>query len=346
MTATMGAVQLDTFGPPDLLTHVVTPIPECADDEVLIRVAYCGVCRHDLLTRRGAFPNSTLPIILGHQVSGWIEQAGSDTSLEPGQPVMTMIYTGCGQCHNCLQGNDARCLNQRPLFLGEDINGGYAEFVAVKGRIVIALPPTVALRDAAILTCTLGTAYHALTDRGGVGADQHVLITGASGGVGLHAIQVAKLFGARVTAVVSTEERGCLVSSAGADAVVVAPDRTFAKVVKRGEFGAADLVLEVVGANTLNESLHVVRDGGIVVVVGNVEGAMATIPPAYLILKELNVVGTKSCSAREMATVLGHLAAGDLRADVTDVVPLREVRAVHERMEQGDNVGRIVLEVA
>jgi acryloyl-coenzyme A reductase len=218
----MRAIRIEHFGGPDVLQAKQVPVPTPKDGEVLIRVAYCGVCRHDLLTRQGAFPKIRLPVTLGHQVSGMVVQAGSSVSMAAGTRVLTMIYSGCGQCPQCKAGNDARCLTQRPLFLGEDCDGGYADYVCVSERTVVPLPDTVDLAHAAILTCTLGTAYHALTARGRVAPGQQILITGASGGVGLHAVQVAHLLGANVTGVVSSEDKRNVVLNAPSRLVIAA----------------------------------------------------------------------------------------------------------------------------
>jgi 2-desacetyl-2-hydroxyethyl bacteriochlorophyllide A dehydrogenase len=339
----MRAHRIERFGGPDVLQARQMPVPAPKDGEVLIRVAYCGVCRHDLLTRQGAFPKVGLPVTLGHQVSGEVMQAGDNVSMPVGTRVLTMIYSGCGECAQCQAGNDARCLTQRPLFLGEDCDGGYADYVCVSERTVVLLPDTVDLAQAAILTCTLGTAYHALTARGRVTAGQRVVITGASGGVGLHAVQVAHLLGAHVTGVVSSEDKRDVVVAAGADDVIVAPDRSFARAFKAGHRRGADVVIDVVGAPTLVESIHAVAEGGTVVVVGNVEGQSVTLFPAHVILKEITLVGTKSCSSEEMRSVLREVENGTLRPEVTEVVPMTEVAAVHAGMESGWSLGRVVL---
>ena len=319
------------------------PLPVPGDGEVLIRVAYCGICRHDLLTRQGAFPKIGLPVTLGHQVSGEVVQAGGNVSMPVGTRVLTMIYRGCGQCAQCVAGNDARCLAQRPLFLGEDCDGGYADYVCVSERTVVPVPDAIDLAHAAILTCTLGTAYHALTARGRVVSGQRVLITGASGGVGLHAVQVARLLGASVTGVVSAAEKRDAVLNAGADDVFVARDRSFARAFKAVHRGGADVVIDVAGGPTLAESIHAAGEGGTVVVVGNVEGKSVTLFPALVILKELCLVGTKSCSKEEMKSVLCEIAKGTLRPEVTEVVPMGNAAEVHAGMESGRSLGRVVL---
>ena len=342
----MTAYRIHEFGGPAVLRAERVPIPSPGPDQVLIEVAYCGVCRHDLLTRAGAFPRAQMPVTLGHQVSGHVVAVGKEAAgFSVGDRVMTMIYTGCGNCEQCLAGMEALCSTQTPAFLGEDHDGGYAEYVVVNGSTVVFIPDDVALADAAIATCTLGTAYHALLGRGQLTPSQVVVITGASGGVGLHAIEIAHAAGAHVVAVVSTEQGGKAATAMGAQDVIVSADRTFAKEARSRLGRQADLVLEIVGAPTLRESLHAVRPGGRVVVLGNVEGKEVSIPPAYLILKEISLIGTKSCSVREMQDLLGMLGRRELRADVSEVVSLAEAAEVHRRMESGENVGRIVLEV-
>lgn len=342
----MQAVRMHKFGGPDVLGLEQVPVPVCGAGELLVEVAYCGVCRHDLLTRAGAFPSISVPLTLGHQVSGRVAQVGVGTDgYAVGDRVMTMIYTGCGACEPCRAGNDALCTDMQPQFLGEDRDGGYAQYVAVQARVTVPLPDAVSLPAAAIATCTLGTAYHAIATRGALQPGETVVITGASGGVGLHAVRIARMLGAVVVAVVSRDETAAHLEQAGADHVLVSPARTFARELRRRLGRQADVVVDVVGAPTLRESLHAVRPGGRVVVVGNVEGKEISIPPAYLILKEIALLGTKSCTMAEMSVMLDAVASGRLVAEVAEVVPLEQARDLHQQMEDGRGSGRAVLEV-
>jgi acryloyl-coenzyme A reductase len=343
----MHAVAIERFGPPNVLQGMQKPIPAIGDRDILVKVAYCGVCRHDLLTRSGAFPSISLPVTLGHQVSGWVAGFGSDvTGFEIDDRIMTMIYTGCGACVQCLAGNDARCLESVPTFLGEDVDGGYAEYVAVRSNIVLPVPPSIRLDQAAVITCTLGTALHACTTRGAIAPNETVVVTGASGGVGLLAVQVAKAIGARVIGVTSSETHRAVIEDAGADEVIVSNQRKFASAVKTlGQGKGADVVVEVVGTPTLSESIHALAQGGRVIVVGNVTGEPAQLRPAHLILKELSLIGTKSCTRPEIEKALAMIAAGTIKIDVGEVVSYLDAEDVHRRMEAGENEGRIVLEI-
>lgn len=344
----MEAVIVRHFGGPDVLEHVHVPVPRIGPDEVLIEVAYCGVCRHDLLTRAGAFPKIGLPIIPGHQVSGRVAQVGTTVrDIVVDDRVMTMIYTGCGACVSCRAGNQAMCVNQRPSFLGEDIDGGYAQYVKVRADTIVKVSDTLTLKQAAVIVCTVGTAYHALVTRARIQAGESVVITGASGGVGIHALRVARLLGARVIAVTSSAIKRDALEAAGASEVVVAPELEFASEIKVRTGGhGADAVVDIVGARTLQASIHAVRSGGRVIVLGNVNGLAAEIRPAHFILKEIDLIGTKSCTTGDIDAAMALISSGDLAVDVGEQIPLARAADLHRRMESNTGAGRLLIEVA
>ena len=343
---TMTAWRIDGFGGPEVLQRRTEPVTAPAGDEVLVEVAFCGVCRHDLLTRAGAFPSVPLPLTLGHQVSGTVVAAGPDAEWETGARVMSTIFMGCGHCASCLSGNQAVCTTGRSDFMGDDFDGGYAEYLRAPDRAFVRVPDALSLEVAAVVNCTLGTAYHAAHTRGNIAEGDTVVITGASGGIGLHSIAVAKHARARVIAITSRESQADALREHGADEVIVAPDLQFARRVKELTAGrGADLVLEVAGDPTLAQSLHAVRTGGRVVVIGNVSGAPSEVRIAHLVMKEISLLGTKSCSNEELSEVMRLVAAGELSVDINRVIPLDDVREAHIDMEEQRSSGRIVLEV-
>ena len=343
---TMAAWRISRFGGPGVLERHRVPVPVPAGDEILVRVAYCGVCRHDLLTRAGAFPNVPLPLTLGHQVSGTVVAAGPDAGFEVGARVMSNIFMGCGECPACAAGNQAICQRGRALFMGDDFDGGYAEYLRTPSRAFLRTPDDLSLPVAAVVNCTLGTAYHAAHARGAVAAGDNVVITGASGGIGLSALAVVKHAGAQAIAITSRPAQVERLREHGADEVIADPELRFAKQVKALTGGiGADLVLEVAGDPTLTESLHAVRPGGRVVVIGNVSGRPSEVRIAHLVMKEISLLGTKSCAASELAEVMRLVAAGALAVDISRVLPFDEVRAAHVDMEQRRTTGRIVLAV-
>lgn len=342
----MHAWRIDGFGGPDALQRRREDVPRPSGDEVLVRVAYCGVCRHDLLTRSGAFPKVPLPLVLGHQVSGTVAAAGPDAELRTGDRVMSLIFMGCGCCDACAAGNQALCHTKRAGFMGDDFDGGYAEYLCAPGRAFLRVPEALSLQSAAVVNCTLGTAYHAAHTRGQIAPGDTVVVTGASGGIGLHALSVLRQAKARIVAITSRPEQEELLRRHGADEVIAEPELQFARRVKELTAGlGADLVLEVVGDPTLEQSLHAVRSGGRVVAIGNVDGRPSQVRIAHLVLKEIALLGTKSCSVAELTEVMRLVAEGELELENSTVLPLEEVRRAHELVESRAVQGRIVLEV-
>lgn len=258
----------------------------------------------------------------------------------------TMLTVGCGRCANCLAGDPASCTETRAAFLGDDRDGGYAEYVVVPQEAVVELPDGLDLLDAAVVNCTLGTAYHAVITRGRFTAGETVVVTGASGGVGIHAVKLLAHLGVTCLAVTSREDKVDMLRGFGAAEVIVTPDLDFARGVRDLTGGArADGILEIVGARSLNESLRAVRDGGRVVVLGNVDGGTTSLKPALLILRELSILGTRSATKGELSTVLELVSSGQISVEVGGVFPLHEGAQAHTAMEQGQIQGRAVLAV-
>lgn len=340
----MRAVRLHAFGEPGNLHLEDVPEPSAGPEEVVVRVEAAGICHHDLLTRRGAFPKIGLPVTLGHQITGTVAEIGdSVTNLETGARVLCRGFQSCGRCRQCRLGNDALCIH-RPRLIGEDLDGGYAQYVAARTRSWVRLPEEIDFVAGTVVMCTFGTAFHAVTTRGGVQMGETVLVTGASGGVGRHAIQILRASGARVVAVTSSAAKEQALREHGADHVVVAREGLFASDVKDLTGDGADLVIEIVGGPSIAESMHAVRPGGRIVVVGNLEGTTTTIRPAHLILKEISLLGTKSSTEEELDRVLGMVADGILRPQVAETIALGDAAEAHRRMEDRNlSTGRMVM---
>jgi D-arabinose 1-dehydrogenase-like Zn-dependent alcohol dehydrogenase len=342
----MRAVWIEGFGGPEVMQLGERPVPEPGAGEVRVRVQACGVCRHDALTRAGAFPLTVLPVILGHQIAGVVDAVG-DGVVEPvvGQRVLSMVYETCGRCEACLSGHQPLC-RERPRFLGEDLDGGYAEYVVAKAPVWIPLPDTMSAEVGAVLTCSLGTSYHAIVTRGQVRAGERVLVTGASGGVGMQAVAMLRALGAVPIAITRRQSTVSALEAAGAEHVVVSADGRYRAAAKELTGEGADLAIDVVGGPSLGEAMHSVRPGGRIVVLGNVEGGTAEIRPALLILKELALLGTKSVTRSEMSEVVRLVNEGVFRVDEPCVRPLEAAADAHAELESGEALGRTVLAFA
>ena len=345
---TMRAVVLREFGGPEKLRleEVPAPQPEALRQrEVLIQVRAVGVCYHDLINRSGQLPRTRLPSILGHEIAGEIVAIGPGVQdFRAGDRVATVQRVHCGRCELCRRGRTTLC--KEGVFFGEEIRGGYAEHVVSEEQGLARVPHGIALEEASICACTIGTAIHVARTRGGVQLDEAVLITGASGGVGLHAIQICRLIGARVLAVTSSPQKEDRLKEAGADEVIVAPKLKFAEAARRLTSGrGVDVVLEITGALTFDQSMRSLAPAGRLIVVGNLETKPATFNPGLVILKELEIRGSFATTTPELSESFRLVAEKKVRPVVSRLAPLSEAAKAHQILYDRGVTGRIVLQV-
>ncbi len=336
----MKAAYIESFGGPERLLFGERPRPEVGPGEVMVRIAASGVCHHDALTRKGVFPRTVLPVILGHQAAGEVQAVGSEASrFRPGDRVLCMPVFGCGSCPYCEAGRQQLCRDAK--FVGEEVQGAYAEFLTLPEHAWVAVPEGLPLERAAVVACTLGTAYHAAKTVAKVVPGEKVVITGASGGIGSHAIKVLKWLGAEVLAVTTSPEKVPFLRDLGADEVVTAQDGAYSKAIK--SHGGAAAVLDVVGGASIEEGLKSLNPGGRLVVIGNLSGQPVQLKPAVLILKEVSLLGTKGVTDQELREVLSLVSQGALQVVVGAELPLSGAREAHERLATRHTQGRIVL---
>lgn len=327
---------------------VLEEIPEPAieaDDEVLLDVVACGVCHRDITYSYGKFGGGKLPTVLGHEAVGRVADAGDGVvDLAAGDRVVHLQFPSCGACEWCRGDRPQLCRSVRGA-VGEVRQGAYAARIVLPRHLLVRVPDELDDPAAAIAGCAIGTAYHALRLYGFEPRGRTVAVNGAAGGVGIHAIQVAKALGARVVAVTSSEEKEDAIRRAGADEVVVAPGGRYRLALSRlTDRRGVDLFLEVVGAPTLQESVLSVAPAGRVVVTGNPEGGTCVFNPALLILRgELRMYGTLALTARELEAVLGLMSAGEVRAVIDTEAPLADLPEQMRRMEARATVGRVVV---
>ena len=341
----MQAVVLRAFGAPDNLRPEMVPDPAPGRGEVLLRVHACGVCHHDLINRRGSLPRTSVPAILGHEAAGEVVAVGAGVEgWAPGDRAATLQRLSCGECAHCRAERNSLC-RQDTRFFGEEIPGGYAAYMAAPVAGLGRVPAGVSWPVAAVTCCTTGTAVHCLRTRGRLMAGETVLVTGASGGVGMQAVQLARLDGGRVIAVTSSAGKAAVLREAGADEVIVSPGLDFAAEVRRRTGGhGADLALEIVGSLTFSQTLRSLAAGGRLVTVGNLETGSVDLNPGLVIVKELEILGAYATTQGELHESFRLVASGELRSWVADVLPLAEASRAHDRLEKKQVAGRLVLE--
>ncbi|MBI2058745.1 MAG: alcohol dehydrogenase catalytic domain-containing protein [Nitrospirae bacterium] len=339
----MKAVVLHKTGGVEGLHYETVPDPELRDDDVLVRIRACGVCYRDLLDRRGKFPFIQIPIITGHEFSGEVVKVGRNAGeWSPGDRVVNLHRNPCGFCGPCSIGDEIHCEHAHAHF-GLTWPGGYAEYVAAPKTSLVRLPDSIPFTDGAVLMCTAAVALRAVKVRADVRLGEKVLITGASGGVGTMALQVAKQCGASVVAVTSSDGKKKHLEEMGADEVHVSPTGSFHKEIGGGPMGGVDVAVEIVGSATFNSSLRCLKPGGRLILVGNVTGERVELNPGIIILKALKIIGSDSCSRAELTETIRLVEAKKLRVHVSKSFPLSEAAKAQTWLEEKKSSGRTVL---
>ena len=229
----MKAVVLNAFGGPEVLEYseVARPVP--GPDEVLVRIQCCGVCDLDLILRSGMRSRVKPPRILGHELAGEVIEMGSGVKgFAPGDRVASFNFQACGQCADCRRGRPSLC-RQTHGDIGQTRDGGYADYAVLLQSNLVRVPDGMPLEHACFGACVFGPPYKAIRRIGRIQPGQTVVITGASGGLGLAAIQITKRLGARSIAITSSGAKVDRLKEVGADEVVVSADGAFGDEVRR-----------------------------------------------------------------------------------------------------------------
>ena len=253
----------------------------------------------------------------------------------------------CGRCRLCLGGRDNLCPDFR--MLGEHVPGGMAEYVVVPATNIVPVPPDqVRLTDQelAAIPISFMTAWQMLVDKAVVRHGETVLVLGAGSGVGVAAIQIAKLFGARVLAAASTDRKLAAARGLGADDVINTLDEELVAAVKRlTARRGADVVVEHTGAVTFAKSVVACARGGRIVTCGATDGYEAPLNLRHVFWRQLSILGSTLAPKSRLFDVIDRVAAGQLRPIVDRVLPLADVAVAHRALEAREVFGKIVLTV-
>lgn len=337
----MKAMVLREFNQP--LRPSEVPLPAIGAGDLLIRVKACGVCYTDIKIATGLIPDVTLPRILGHEVAGEVAAAGRDVRhIREGDRVSLYFYLHCGRCAYCLEGKENLCANLRGR-IGFHRDGGYAEYVQVPATHALKIPAHVPWEEAAILADAVATPLHALKDQAGLQPGETLAVIGA-GGLGLQAVQIGKLLGARVLAVDLEEKRLAAARGFGAEAFSAGAERWEEALLAATQGRGAAAVLDLVGKNeTLNAALTFLKKGGRLIVVGYSFEKPFSIFPASIMRGEFRIIGSRACRPRDLEEVIALVAAGKIKPLVSETVPLEEANEVHARLKKNEILGRAVL---
>ena len=339
----MRALVLEKFGGPFVPKDV--PTPAIAPHEALVRVRNVGVCGTDVKIRADRMGLGVIPLIMGHEIAGEVAEVGREVrGVAPGDRVVVNFYITCGRCQFCRVGRDTLCPEVRQH--GFTIDGGFAEYLKTPGINLCKVPDHVSLEGACILGDAVATAYHAITKRAQVRPGTTLALIGV-GGVGLHALQMAKMAGGWVIAVDVNDARLELARTLGADAVVDARSGLFHVAVRALTGGeGVDVVLEfVANQQTLPSSYRSVKRAGRLVFVGYTPELPMSVMPHELVRNELEIVGSRANTKQELQETMDLVARGRIKPIVDRIFPLTEIEDAFDALREGRPLGRNVLAI-
>ena len=342
----MKAVRIHQHGGPEVLLHEDIPDPAIKANEVLVRVRACALNHLDLWVR-GGIPGIRypLPLVPGSDIAGEIVETGPLCErAQTGWRVLLSPGLSCRQCEACVSGRDNEC--RRYTLFGTGRDGGNAELVAAPEYAAIPIPDDMTLEEAAAAPLVFLTAWHMLMGRARLQAGEDVLVLAASSGVGMAAIQIARLFHCRVIATAGGEGKLARARELGADYAIDHYRQDISAEVREitGRRGV-DVVVEHVGAATWPKSLESLASGGRVVTCGATTGYDAKVDLRYLFSKQWSLLGSFMGTLGELHQVLKFVFRKQLRPVVDRVYPLAEIRAAHQRLENKEQFGKVVVQV-
>jgi NADPH:quinone reductase-like Zn-dependent oxidoreductase len=338
----MKAVRIHQFGGPEVLTNEDVPDPKLRKDQVLVRVKACSLNHLDIWVRKG-LPGVKLPHILGSDIAGEISEIGEYvTGFQPGQRVLVVPMHYCGRCMKCVAGLQNQC--REFTVLGNAVDGGNCELIAVPAANVIPLPDSLDFIQAASVPLVFVTAWHMLVGLAGIRPGQTVLVLGAGSGVGIAAIQIAKMYHCLVITTAGDETKLEKAKALGADYSIDHYKQKISDEVRRiTNKEGVDIVVEHVGAATWDESVRSLKIAGTLVTCGATTGPNVSIDLRHLFARQLRLLGSYMGTMGELHEVLGHVFAGRLKPVVDRTFPLSEVRAAHEYLEKSRMFGKVIM---
>jgi alcohol dehydrogenase len=334
----MRALVLREHGAGGLRLEAAFPDPAPGDGDVVLRVRAASLNYHDVFTRRG-MPGIRIPMpaIMGLDVAGEIVALGSGVA---GWRIGDRVL---GDPINRVEGG----------LTGENVHGGLAEYCALRAHQLIAIPDGVGFAQAAALPCAYGTARRMMVAKGHIAAGEKVLILGASGGVGVCCVQLAKLAGATVIAATSSAEKATRLRALGADDIIDYAQEDFVQAVyarygKPARRGAGsdrglDVVVNYTGGDTWTKSLRTLRVGGRLLTCGATAGYDPPEDIRYIWTFELQILGSNGWAREDLTALLDLVQAGRLQAVIDETFPLERAEEALLRLENRQVFGKLIV---
>ena len=341
----MKAVRFHEHGGREVLRYEEAPDPTPRPTEVLLRVKAVALNHLDVWLRKG-LPGMKVPLpkIGGCDIAGEVAAVGAlCCRIAVGQRILVSPGISCGQCAACLRGDDNLCRAFK-IIGGYAMDGGCADLVCVPEVNSIPLPDSLATPEAASVPVAFVTAWNMLVRQARLAAGEDVLVMGAGSGVGTAAVQIAKLFGARVIAVAGTDEKLAKTKALGADEGINYMRQDLAQEIRRltGKRGV-DVVFEHVGGATWEALIPSIATGGRLVTCGATAGYEGKVDLRYLFSKSIAILGAFLGRKADMLEVVHHLGRGTLHPVIDRTLPLAECAEGHRLLEDRAVFGKVVL---
>ena len=341
----MKAIFIREHGEPEVLNYGDAPTPEPGYGEVQIAIQAAAINHLDIWVRRG-WPGMQLayPFVLGADGAGIVSAVGPGvTTFSAGDRVVINGTYSCGVCDECLSGRDNLCAKSGVL--GEERQGVHSEYAVVEARNALKMPDHITFEEAAAASLVFLTAWHSLVTRGNLRPGESVLIVGAGGGVNTASIQIAKLAGATVYVVGSTDEKLEKARALGADVLINRQEEeNWSKALwKLTDKRGVDVVVDNVGQATWANSLRALRRGGRMLVVGNTSGYDTAVDSRLVFGKHISIIGSTMAPQADFRAAMHRVFEGKLRPVIDRVMRFSEIREAHALLENGEIFGKIVL---
>ena len=340
----MKAVVMEKFGGPEVLDLRDVRDPVAGPGEVVVAVKACGINHLDLFVRQGLRGlDPEMPHILGNDVVGVVAEVGPGVkNVKPGDKTLVLPTLSCGTCAACAAGDDNLCRDYD--IIGRKKNGGYAEKVAVPAANCLPYPENLKWEEAASIPLVFLTAWHMLVGRAHVKPGEDVLVIGAGSGVGSAAIQIARLFGARVIATAGSPAKLERARGLGAHDVVDHTRGDFAAEVRAltGKKGV-EVAVEHAGGRVFEQAAASLARNGRLVTCGATTGAEAQVNLNALFGRHLSLFGSWMGRRSELFEVLRFVRDGRLKPVLDATFPLGEAPDAHRRIERREHFGKLVL---
>ena len=346
---TMRAMLLHQLGGPVTFKEVDEPRVGPCDAKVRVRAEGVGLTIIIMKATPGLV--TRYPRILGHEIAGEVVEVGSEVSnVKVGDRVVCHFYLTCKVCRFCRSGRETLCENWRG-YVGMASDGGYAEYMVVPALNLCHLPENIPFVEASIISDAIATPLHACREEAKVGPGDDVLVVGAGGGVGIHAVQMAKLCGGRVLAADISREKLEMAEALGADEIIDVKEKGLSQEAKRlTDDKGVDAVLDFVASSqTLEASFECLGRAGRLVILGFRPPSVFKVEPTFrvdplvILSKGLEIHGSRYVSMAELTDAVKLVQQGKIKTIVTKTFPLEEAETAHQMIIANKITGRAAL---